>query len=69
MTGEGRNDMSERCHALNNLFAAILWTTELALDQAPQGSLTSALQAVASLARSGGDLVADLRSDAGGVGV
>ncbi len=69
MTGRGRNDMSERCHALNNLFTTILWTTELALEQAPQRGLKAALEAIATLALSGGDLVEDLRSGAGGDGM
>lgn len=69
MTGGRRNDMSERRHALNNLLTAILWTTELALEQAPPRSLRSALEAIARLARSGGDLVEDLRSEADGDGM
>lgn len=69
MNGNRRNDMSELRHALNNLFTAILWTTELALEQAPPRDVKSALEAIARLAQSGGDLVEDLRSDAAGGGM
>lgn len=61
MTGRREVDVSQRCHALNNLLAKILWATEFALEQAPETCVKSELEAIAMLAQAGGDLVEDLR--------
>jgi len=55
-------ELAKRCHALNNLFAKILWASELALEEAPDRCPKPELQAIVRLAQTGGELVEDLRS-------
>lgn len=62
MIRRGQVDLSSRCHALNNLFAKILLTTELALEESAQRCVKANLEAIVSLAQVGGELVENLRS-------
>ncbi|HEX4712668.1 hypothetical protein [Phenylobacterium sp.] len=64
MSGRGERIVAT-CHALNNVFAKIMYAAELAMDQSSEAPIRRELENIVRLAGEGGALVAELNSTAG----